>query len=197
MAVFATACGGDDERGNEAGNGGLASDQDGGDAAFGNGSLDVDTCSLLTDEEVSAWLGMDLVAREDSLIGCLYGPPGQQPPEGVPEAPMGSPSGGGANVFSVRAFEGEGDAATAGADVGQIVVPGDPDAAVVTELPGGDHDAVAVLHPSGSVYYVVARSGDLFVEFHTSGLLLGADSPEIDQAAEMADLALERLESAA
>lgn len=196
MAVLAMACGGDDEGGSEGANGGPASDQGGRDAGFDDDSLDVDACSLLTDEEVSTWLGMDLVATgHNPVLGCGYDFPGRQPPDGVPEAPMGVPAGGG-GMLGVRTFIGDGDAATAAADLRQVVNPVNPHSAVITELPGGDDDAVVVSSSGGAVHFVVARRGDLFVEFNMTVLLLGVDSPELAQAAEMTARALDRLESA-
>lgn len=204
LAVLATACGGDDgDKSSEDVGFDIDRDEDALSNLGPEGSLsDVDTCSLLTDEDVSAWAGRDLAATGHSaVIGCVYNPPGEdeppgEPPEGSPEAPAEAPEAP-FGVFGVRVFAGEGDAATAGAALQQLASPTDPDSVAITEIPAADLDAVAVTPAEGHVYVVVARQDDLFVELYMSALRLTVDSPELGQLPDLAAVALGRLEEAA
>jgi hypothetical protein len=152
------ACGGEDG----AGNGGVPSD----------GVLEVDSCTLLTDEEVSAFAGMELSAGEDSPLGCGYVVPGETVAD-----------------FSIRSYRGDGDAASAAVALA-------PSLQVIMMSGIGD-DAVALADADGSVNFLIARQGDLFVELVMTFLDVTPDSPALDHAGELASTALGRLVDAA
>ncbi|MGH9133742.1 MAG: hypothetical protein ACRDZZ_07380 [Ilumatobacteraceae bacterium] len=143
----------DDESSDESGDG----DDDAGDAA---GGLDVDNCSLLTDEEATALAGEELAAQAgDSPAGCAYSPPGEVVGDVV--------------VRSVR-YDG---------DLETLAAQGFPNADSVIPLDGIGDEAVAVTTPAGdATASILARQGDLVVELQVVFLLI-----EPDDAAALAD----------
>jgi hypothetical protein len=159
--ALGVACGGDDDDDAD------GTVEDAAEMAVSDESLDVDDCTLLTNEEVSAFAGTELEATEDGPLGCAYVVPGEV-----------------VGDFSIRSYRGDGDAAAAGADL----VP----TADLIDLDGVGDDAVA-LDVDGSVNFVVARQGDMFVELVMTFLDVTPDSPELDAAAELAATALDRL----
>jgi hypothetical protein len=154
------ACGGE----NESTNGTGSSD--------GDGVLEVDNCTLLTDEEVSALAGKELTASEDSPLGCAYVEAGKVVGE-----------------FSIRSSRRDGDAAAAAA----ILAP----TLEVIRMDGIGDDAVALADSDGSVNFIIARKGDLFVELVMTFLDVTSDSPALQQAGQLASTALDRLAEAA
>ncbi|HLV59004.1 MAG TPA: hypothetical protein VKY81_09090 [Natronosporangium sp.] len=106
------------------------------------GPLYVNNCELLTDAEVSELAGEEVVATADVPgIGCKWEPPGEANP-----------------LVRLLAVRSSGDSAT----YAQEELPNAPE--VVIELEGIGDDAVAV-SVNGGLDLVIARKGDLFVEF--------------------------------
>lgn len=158
------ACGSDDDDATGASN-------DTVDEVLDEEGLDVDSCTLLTNEEVSAFAGYELEATEDGPLGCAFVEPGEV-----------------VGDLTVHSYRGSGDAAAEGAEI----VPG----AEIINLDGIGDDAVA-LNVGGSVNFLVARQGDLFVVLVTTFLGVTPDSVELDGAAQLASTALGRLVEAA
>jgi hypothetical protein len=147
------------------------SDDDADDA-----TLDVDNCSLLTDEEASTLAGEELAAQAgDSPLGCPYSPPGEVVGDVV--------------VNSIRY---DGDLVTLAAD-------GFPNAESVTPIDDVGEQAVAVSTPAGdAVASILARQGDLVVELQI--VFVGIepdDTAALQTAGEYAATALGRLVDAA
>jgi hypothetical protein len=157
-AVAAASCGSDDDSSGPA-------DGDG-------GSISVDNCTLLTDEEVSAFAGDDLRHSEDSPIGCAYTEPGET-----------------LGMFSIRSYRTDGDATAAA----QALAP----SLRVIPLSGVGEDAVALADSDDSVNFVIARSGDLFVELVMTFLDVTPESSSLQKAGQLASTALGRLVEAA
>ena len=67
----------------------------------------------------------------------------------------------------------------------------------VIPLSGIGDDAVALSDSDGSVNFLIARPGDLFVEMVMTFLEVTPDSPSLDQAGQLASTALGRLAEAA
>jgi hypothetical protein len=135
--------------------------------------LDIDDCSLLTDEEVSAFAGEELVVTQDGPLGCGWVVPGEI-----------------IEQFNIRSFRGGGDAATA-ADV----LVNNPQK--VIELAGAGDDAVAVSTYDEIINWVIARKGDLFVVINQTFLSFDPTPSELDRSAKLAATALGRLAQAA
>ncbi len=168
----AGACGGDDDDqgGGDSteetvGNGGGGSDEDAADE-----DLDVDSCTLLTNEEVSGLAGEELEASEDSLLGCAWVVPGEVVAD-----------------FTLDSFRSDQSARDRGAELA-------PSAEVI-ELDGVGDEAVA-LAVDGSVNFIVAKQGDLGVVLVTTFLDVTPDSPALGAAGELAVTALGRLTDA-
>ena len=175
LLVTVSGCGGDDD--GDAGDGDItiadeptddADDDDDADDA----TLDVDNCSLLTDEEASTLAGEELAAQAgDSPLGCPYSPPGEVVADVV--------------VNSIRY---NGDLETLAAD-------GFPNAESVTPIDDVGDQAVAVSTPAGdAVASIVARQGDLVVELQI--VFVGIepdDTAALQTAGEYAATALGRL----
>lgn len=138
----------------------------------GDTSLEVDNCTLLTSEEVSGLAGTQLEASEDSPLGCPYSEPGEV---------MG--------LFGIRSYRQGGDAAAAAAELA-------PDLTVIPMSGVGD-DAVALSDSDGSVNFLIAHKGDLFVELVMTFLDVTPESPSLQQAGQLASTALGRLVDAA
>ncbi len=164
LVGLTTACGGDDDDATDAGN-------DTVDEVLDEEGLDVDSCTLLTNEEVSAFAGYDLEATEDGPLGCAFVEPGEV-----------------VGDLTVHSYRGSGDSTSEGTEL----VP----SAALINLDGVGDDAVA-LNVDGSVNFLVARQGDLFVVLVTTFLDVTPDSPELDGAAQLASTALGRLVDAA
>lgn len=169
----AGACGGDDD---DQGGGGSTEetvDNGGGDGAGEDAAdedLDVDSCTLLTNEEASGLAGEELEASEDSLLGCAWVVPGEVVAD-----------------FTLDSFRSDQSARDRGAELA-------PSAEVI-ELDGVGDEAVA-LAVDGSVNFIVAKQGDLGVVLVTTFLDVTADSPALDAAGELAVTALGRLADA-
>lgn len=133
--------------------------------------VDVDDCTLLTDEEVSSLAGTALLATEDSFLGCGYVGEGEVVAD-----------------FSIRSYSAAGASA---AELGAELAP----SANVIPLDGVGDEAVA-LEVDGSVNFLLARSDDLVVEMVMTFLDVTPDSPELERASELAVLALGRLAEA-
>jgi hypothetical protein len=144
----------------------------GGGSSNGDGPLDVDNCTLLTDDEVSALAGEELAATEDSPLGCAYVVPGEI-----------------VGDFSIRSYRRDGDAAAVAAELAPALE--------VIQLEGIGDDAVALADSDGSVNFLIARNGDLFVELVMTFLDVTPDSPSLQQAGQLASTALDRLVAAA
>lgn len=164
VAAMATlgACGGDGGSGSDAVD----------EALEGGGTLEVDNCTLLTNEEVSSLAGFALESSGDSPMGCAYPQPGEV---------MGE--------FSIRSYRGSGDATAAAAELAPSLQ--------VIPLSGVGDDAVALSDSDGSVNFLIARKGDLFVELVMTFLDVTPESPSLDQAGQLASTALGRLVEAA
>jgi hypothetical protein len=129
----------------------------------------VDNCTLVTDEEVSTLAGDELVAGEDSPLGCPFTAPG----ESVADVRVvGAVAEGGAQAVAERAF---------------------PNAAEIIPVDVGD-DTVAVTDPSGgAIASIITASGDRVVELSVIFIDVPPDDPaRIEEAATLAVTALER-----
>ncbi len=138
----------------------------------GGGALEIDNCTLLTGEEVSALAGKELVATEDSPLGCAYVEPGEV-----------------VGDFSIRSYRQDGDAAAAAAKLAPSLR--------VLPLDGIGDDALALADSDGSVNFLIARKGDLFVELVMTFLDVTPDSAALQKAGQLASTALGRLVDAA
>jgi hypothetical protein len=157
-ALLGAGCGGGDDSANG----------DDGDGADGD---TVDSCSLLTDEEVSALAGDELVAGEGTSSICPYIPPGADV----------------ADVILTTA-ERAGDAMS-------IAEAAFPNADSITAVDDVGADTVAVTDPSGGAIGAIltVREGRV-VELNVIFLSIDpGDSEGIRAAAEVAVLALDRL----
>lgn len=129
----------------------------------------VDNCALLTDEEVTELAGHELVAGEDSPLGCPFIAPG----ESVADVRVvGVTAAGGAQAVTEQAF---------------------PNAAEIIPVAVGD-DTVAVTDPSGgAIASIITASGDRVVELSVIFIDVPPDDPaRIEDAATLAVTALER-----
>ncbi len=138
----------------------------------GDGALAVDNCTLLTNEEVSALAGKELAATEDGPLGCAYVESGEVVAD-----------------FSIRSYRQDGDAAAAAAKLAPSLK--------VTPMNGIGDEAVALSDSDGSVNFLIARKGNLFVELVMTFLDVEADTPSLQQAGQLASTALGRLVDAA
>ena len=155
LALLGVACGGDD-------------DGDAGDSAAEE--LDVDDCTLLTDEEVSSLSDDPLFAGEDGFLGCGW----------VAE-------GGTVADFSLRSFRSDSSAADHAAQLAPALE--------AIELTGVGDEAFALVR-DGEANFLVARKGELHVELVMTFLDMEVDSENLQRAQELANLALVRLEEA-
>src|SRR5690606_3327161 len=137
-------------------------------------SIDIDNCSLLTDDEVSAYADTDLVVHEDTPLGCGW----IKPEDAQNEFPV--------HRFSVRALRGGGDSKAAAPVL--VIEPEQ-----VIELSGVGDDAVAVSAHGEVINWVIARKGDLFGVLN--GTFIGHDpTPEdLERSGQLAATALGRL----
>lgn len=144
-------------------------DSPGGTDEQSDDSGEVDSCTLLSNEEVSALAGYELAADEDSPLGCPYIAPGE-------------------NVADVRvvAVISEGGAMA-------VAERGFPDAAEIMPVSVGE-DTVAVTDPAGdAIASIVTASGDRVVELSVIFIDVPPDDPtRIEEAANLAVTALER-----
>lgn len=167
--VFVAGCGGGDSPGGGTGNGdgtqNLVPDELEG--------LDVDNCSLLTDQEVSALAGEELVVAEDTPLGCGWVIPGE---------PM--------HQFGVQSYRGDGDSSAAA-----MVLVDNPEQ--IIDLDGVGDDAVAVSTYGEVINWVIARKGNLFVVINQGFLGLEPTPSDLDRSGELAATALGRLVDAA
>jgi hypothetical protein len=143
-----------------------------GGSSGGGEPLEVDNCTLLTSDEVSELAGKELNATEDSPLGCAYVRPGKVVGE-----------------FSIRSYRQPGDAAAAAAKLAPSLQ--------VIRMDGIGDDAVALADSDGSVNFLIARKGDLFVELVTTFLDVTPNSPALEKAGKLASTALGRLADAA
>lgn len=130
---------------------------------------EVDNCSLLSNEEVTALAGYELVAGEDSPLGCPYIAPGEDIAD-VRVVAVTRP--GGAQAVAEEAF---------------------PDAPEIIPVDVGA-DTVAVTDPSGdTIASVLTADGDRLVELSVIFLFVSPDdTARIEEAAQLAVTALER-----
>lgn len=170
----AGACGGDDDDDQVGGDSTEETVDDGGGDGSGEDAADedlqVDNCTLLTNEEVSGLAGAELEASEDSMLGCAWVVPGEVVAD-----------------FTLDSFRSDQSALDHGAELA-------PSAEVI-ELDGVGDEAVA-LAVDGSVNFIVAKQGDLGVVLVTTFLDVTPDSPALDAAGELAVTALGRLADA-
>lgn len=152
--------------------GGDSGESPGGDLGGDGGALEVNNCTLVTNEEATALAGTDLVSSEDGPLGCAYTEPGEL-----------------LGLFSIRSYRQGGDSAAAAAELAPSLQ--------VIPMPGIGDDAVALADTDGSVNFLIARDGDLFVELVMTFLDVTPDSPSLDQAGQLASTALGRLVDAA
>lgn len=173
--LVGAGCGGGDS--DDAGSGdasGAAAEVDegvGSDDHVDDAQLDVDNCTLLTNEEVSTLAGKELESDLDSALGCAWVVPGEV-----------------VGDFTLDSFR----SGTSAADYGAALAP----SAEITSLDGVGDDAVA-LAVDGSVNFVVAKQGDLGVVLVTTFLDVTPGSPSLEAAGELAMTALGRLADAA
>lgn len=132
-------------------------------------ALEMDNCTLLTDEEVTAFAGDDLVVSEDSPLGCGWVEPGEIMAQ-----------------FTVQAYRGGGDSAAAATAL--VNSPQE-----VIELSGVGDDAVAVSTHGEVINWVIARKGDLFVVINQTFLLFEPTPQELERSGKLAGTALGRL----
>lgn len=141
---------------------------DSGSTGSTDDSLD---CTLLTNEEVSAFAGKELVGSGSDALGCAYVAPG---------ATVGE--------FSIRSYRQSGDAAAAGTKLA-------PSLEIVPFAGVGD-DAVALATSDGSVNFLIARKGNAFVELVMTFMQVTKDPAELQRAGQLASTALSRLVAA-
>ncbi len=165
VVFFSAACGGGDDDTAARAAGGT---DDGGDAA--TESLDVDNCTLLTDEEVSTLSDEPLFASEDGPLGCGW-----------------LPEDGGIADFSIRSFRSDASAAERATRLAPSLEQ--------LELGGVEDEAVALVR-EGEANFIVAKRGDLFVEMVLTFLDMEVGSENLDRAQGLAQVALDRLEDA-
>jgi hypothetical protein len=147
----------------------------GGNAGSGNGeqtALNVDNCKLVTNEEASALAGKELKADENGPLGCPYTEPGEM-----------------LGLFSIRSYKQGGDAKAAAAKLAPTLE--------VIKLDGVGDDAVALADSDGSVNFIIARKGNLFVELVMTFLDITKDPATLKPASTLASTALGRLVAAA
>ena len=144
----------------------------GGGVPDGDSALEVDNCTLLTDAEVSGLADKQLAHTEDGGLGCAYVEPGEVLGE-----------------FSIRSYRQDGDAAAAAAKLAPSLQ--------VIKMSGVGDDAVALSDSDGSVNFLIARKGNLFVELVMTFLDVTPDSPSLQKAGQLASTALGRLADAA
>lgn len=174
VVVASAGCGGGDSDRESGGASGAQAEVDesvGSDDDLDEVELDVDNCTLLTDEEVSALAGKELESDLDSALGCAWVVPGEV-----------------VGDFTLDSFR----SATSAADYGAALVP----SADVIPIDGVGDEAVA-LAVDGSVNFVVAKQGDLGVVLVTTFLDVTPDSPSLEAAGDLAATALGRLADAA
>jgi hypothetical protein len=131
--------------------------------------VEVDSCSLITDEEASEMAGEELEAAEDSPLGCPYVVPGEVIGE-----------------FSIRGYVGSGDSSAAASDLV-------PSAVEVLQVPGIGDDAVVISSNGEVVDFIIARQGDRFIVMNTTFLFLEPETEDADRATTLAGVALQRL----
>lgn len=120
VALLVTACGGDDKK---------SSTDDGASSTGG-----FDNCSLLTDDEVSAFAGTPLQHGEDSALGCGFVAPGESVAD-----------------FSVQYVQSDQPLAAAAADL----APG----LELRDLMGGDFDEAVALYDGDEANFLLMRRG--------------------------------------
>jgi hypothetical protein len=168
------ACGGDDDddgapADGDQDNGGevIVDDEDDADDEEG---LDVDNCTLLTDEEVSTLSDEPLFVSEDGPLGCGW-----------------LPEDGAIAEFSIRSFRSDQSVAEYAAEFAPSLE--------VVELEGVGDEAAALVR-EGEANFIIARNGDLFVELVLTFLDMEVGSENLQRAQDLADLALGRLKEA-
>ncbi len=143
-----------------------------GGSAGGGEALEVDNCTLLTSDEVSALAGEQLNVTEDGPLGCAYVRPGEV-----------------VGQFSIRSYRQPGDAAAAASKLAPSLQ--------VIRINGVGDDAVALADSDESVNFLIAHKGDLFVELVMTFLDITPNSPALAKAGQLASTALARLADAA
>ena len=163
--VFLAACGGDDDDGGDTGGDVANTEQseDDGDDDSGSG---IDNCSLLTDDEVSAFAGKTLVHGEDSVLGCGFA---------EPDASIAD--------FSVLATR----SGQSVADVAAELAP----SLDVHDLMGGDFDEAVALFDGDEANFLIMRRGDVRVVLVMTFLDITTGQPLAD-ATHLAETALDR-----
>ncbi|MBI2169177.1 MAG: hypothetical protein HYU28_06695 [Actinobacteria bacterium] len=170
--VLAAACGDGDDS-SEAVDKAIDEALDEAEEELGDGEeLDVDDCTLLTNEEVSDLAGTDLASTEDSFLGCGWAEEGEVVAD-----------------FSIRSFRSDAGVAEYSKELA-------PDAKLV-EIAGVGEEAAGLVGTDDEVNFLVARDGDLFVEMVMTFLDVPPDSENFEKAKELAKKALERLAEAA
>lgn len=141
-------------------------------AACGGGGASVaGNCELLTNEEVSELAGFEVVAGQDSPLGCPFTRPGDLTAQ-----------------VTVGSAELSGDAQS-------VARQGYPQAADIIEIEDVGSDTVAVLTPTGGTVAAIVTAGKgRFVELGIFMLGVEPDDEEgMRRAANLAVVALDRL----
>lgn len=136
--------------------------------------IDIDNCTLLTDEEVSAYADDELIVDEDTPLGCGW----IEAEDAQEEFPV--------HQFSVQALRGGGDSKAAAP-----VLVNDPEQ--VIELSGVGDDAVAVSTYGEVINWVIARQGDLFVVLNVTFVGHDPTPEDLERSGQLAATALGRL----
>ena len=173
LALVATGCSSDDD--NEAATDTTeeGADTAGDDSGADTEDLEVDDCTLLTDDEVSRLADEPLFVSEggESFLGCGW----SFEDEAI-------------DSFGIRSFRED----TTVAEHAEELAPNNE----VIEIEGVGDEAVGLMS-EGEVNFLVARDGDLFVELVMTFLDVPPDSANFETAKELARTALERLKDAA
>jgi hypothetical protein len=163
------ACGGDDgdssaDGGTDGDASGVVADEESGD----DGPLEVDNCTLLTNEEVTSLHDEPLTHSEDGPLGCGW-----------------LEKDGALAQFSIRAFRNESSAQEHATELAPSLTQ--------QELDGVGDGAVALI-AEGEANFIVATQGDLGVEMVLTFLEMEVGSENLERAQELAAVALDRLE---
>jgi len=163
LALLA-ACGGDDDDDGDSGD--VADTEQSEDNGDGGSGSEIDNCSLLTDDEVSAFAGKTLVHGEDSVLGCGFA---------EPDASIAD--------FSVLATR----SGQSVADVAAELAP----SLDVHDLMGGDFDEAVALFDGDEANFLIMRRGDVRVVLVMTFLDITTGQPLAD-ATHLAETALDR-----
>lgn len=170
LVATLAACGGDDGDSSAGDSDGGASEVVVEDENDADEPLDVDNCTLLTDEEVTSLHDEPLFHSEDGPLGCGW-----------------LEDDGAIAQFSIRAFRNESSAQEHATELAPSLTQ--------QELDGVGDGAVALI-AEGEANFIVATQGDLGVEMVLTFLEMEVGSDNFQRAQKLAGQALDRLEEA-